>query len=195
MNENKKNIIKKCTYHGDLSHEEIYISKSGWQYCLHCKQDKPPTIVYENISYLELKCPICELTKSVKHFHKNSKPGSYCITCDKIRRKEYRKRPEVKEREYRQQMERFYEKRYGISLEDYELLLKLQNYCCGICKKNNKKIDHRSKKIQRYHVDHCHKTNKVRGLLCAKCNQGIGFFDDDILILESCIKYLQNSNK
>lgn len=41
------------------------------------------------------------------------------------------------------------------------------------------------------HVDHCHKTNITRGLLCSYCNKGLGFFKDDIQVLEKAIKYLK----
>lgn len=42
-------------------------------------------------------------------------------------------------------------------------------------------------------VDHCHKTGKIRGLLCVNCNQGIGKFKDSVFLLEAAIKYLQKS--
>lgn len=41
------------------------------------------------------------------------------------------------------------------------------------------------------HVDHCHKTNITRGLLCASCNKGLGFFKDSIINLEKAISYLK----
>jgi Recombination endonuclease VII len=60
--------------------------------------------------------------------------------------------------------------RYGISLEEYERLLASQNGACAICEE---------KFEQTPCVDHCHKTGKVRGLLCLKCNTGLGCYDDD----------------
>jgi len=42
-------------------------------------------------------------------------------------------------------------------------------------------------------MDHCHKTNKIRGLLCGKCNSAIGFFDDDTELLEKAIDYLKKT--
>jgi hypothetical protein len=44
------------------------------------------------------------------------------------------------------------------------------------------------------HVDHCHKTNITRGLLCAHCNKGLGFFKDDISNLEKAISYLRGEH-
>jgi Recombination endonuclease VII len=50
------------------------------------------------------------------------------------------------------------------------------------------------KSTQDKHVDHCHKTNKVRGILCNGCNIGLGSFKDDINLLKNAIKYLETSN-
>ena len=80
--------------------------------------------------------------------------------------------------------------KYGITLEDYNLLLIEQNNCCDICKKPEKAIHNQTKKLQKLAVDHCHKTGKVRGLLCQDCNRGLGKFHDNISNLTSAIKYL-----
>ena len=72
--------------------------------------------------------------------------------------------------------------KYGISEEDYERLFESQNGRCAICKKETER---------RLDVDHCHSTNKVRGLLCNQCNQGLGLFQDNPLILKSALEYLQ----
>jgi hypothetical protein len=69
---------------------------------------------------------------------------------------------------------------YGITLEDYSRMQKEQNGLCMICGKKSKLV-----------VDHCHKTNKVRGLLCSKCNSGLGMFNDSILSLNYAIKYVR----
>ena len=53
-------------------------------------------------------------------------------------------------------------RKYGITIEQYEKALKLQNYVCAIC--------HKPPKTRRLAVDHCHKTKRVRGLLDMFCN-------------------------
>lgn len=40
-------------------------------------------------------------------------------------------------------------------------------------------------------IDHCHKTSKIRGRLCANCNSGLGFFTDDIARMQAAIGYLE----
>ena len=48
---------------------------------------------------------------------------------------------------------------------------------------------------QRIHIDHCHKTNKFRGLLCSKCNTGIGMFDEDTKKMLKAIEYITKWNE
>jgi Recombination endonuclease VII len=191
-----KKTKKKCQYHGYLHIDEIHITDSGTQWCLLCKQNKPNTIeAKKNIKefpFNELKCKICNETKPIEQFYTRSKYIFHCKSCIKIRKHEYRKRPEVKEREYISYMKRFYKNKYGISFEDYEAMLKKQNGLCAICRNPSTRVDARSKKIQRLNIDHCHTTRKVRGLLCSKCNHGIGLFGDNILLFESCIRYIQH---
>jgi len=73
-------------------------------------------------------------------------------------------------------------RRFGIILDDYNQLLYKQESRCAICliKQDNR----------RFSVDHDHKTGKIRGLLCNKCNLGLGNFRDSKTILEQAIKYL-----
>jgi hypothetical protein len=79
-------------------------------------------------------------------------------------------------------------KNAGIKNMTYELYLKMvsqQNDCCAICS------DHRDTMKRNLDVDHDHITGKVRGLLCSKCNTGIGKLKESIDILEKAINYLK----
>jgi len=78
----------------------------------------------------------------------------------------------------------------NITLESFNELLKQQNNVCAICKNNESTADKRRNKVRRLSIDHCHKTQKIRGLLCGKCNQALGLFNDSIIALENAIKYL-----
>jgi hypothetical protein len=77
--------------------------------------------------------------------------------------------------------------KYGISLLDRENILVQQNGCCAICKIREANL---TKSLA---VDHCHKTLKVRGLLCDKCNVGIGYFNDNVELLEKAKLYLEHT--
>lgn len=72
-------------------------------------------------------------------------------------------------------------KGYGLSLEDFDALHEIQGGVCAICGKD---------KGTTLVVDHCHATNKVRGLLCHPCNRGLGMFKDNARLLANAIAYL-----
>lgn len=76
---------------------------------------------------------------------------------------------------------------YGITIDDYNILFKLQEGKCKICER------HQSEFKKALHVDHCHKTEKVRGLLCSSCNRGIGYFKEDTNILNKAVSYIQDN--
>ena len=71
--------------------------------------------------------------------------------------------------------------RYGISKKEYDVLFLSQNGCCAICS------SHQSLFKKRLHVDHCHETGSIRGLLCVNCNTAIGHFKEDYLLIEEAI--------
>lgn len=73
--------------------------------------------------------------------------------------------------------------KYSLNIAEYEKMLAAQGGVCAICGGVNENGS-------RLSVDHDHKTGKVRGLLCSKCNSGIGFFRDSISALVSAIRYL-----
>ena len=77
-------------------------------------------------------------------------------------------------------------KEFGIDMNDYNLLLESQNYRCAICKST----ETGRKDTEHFSVDHCHKTGKVRGLLCKSCNIMLGEAKDDCNILSKAINYL-----
>jgi len=77
---------------------------------------------------------------------------------------------------------------YGITLEDYNKLLILQDYKCKICNEKDSKCIVK----KRLSVDHDHKTGKVRGLLCDNCNKSLGLLRDNPIIVANMLKYIQN---
>lgn len=76
---------------------------------------------------------------------------------------------------------------YGITFEDYEALLKNQGGGCAICGAEN--ADSKGRML---HVDHCHATGQVRGLLCKDCNTMVGYAQDQPAILFRAAQYLRS---
>ena len=80
---------------------------------------------------------------------------------------------------------RNYLSRLGLSLKQYEDLLKEQEGKCAICRRHPTRT--------RLAVDHCHKTGRVRGLLCNNCNTGLGLLGDQEESVERALSYLKQS--
>lgn len=110
---------------------------------------------------------------------------SWCKRCMSLdRKKAYRdKNPEVVK-------DGKLKATFGISLEDYNSMLSVQEGACAICKKeeNVVSVNGNTKALA---VDHCHTTGIVRGLLCQRCNQALGLFEDDVERLRSAIIYIK----
>lgn len=73
-------------------------------------------------------------------------------------------------------------RRYGLQKEDYLAMRRRQNDRCAICQRQAPLL-----------VDHCHKTSRVRGLLCQSCNFALGLFQDNPNILRVAIRYLKSA--
>lgn len=80
-------------------------------------------------------------------------------------------------------------KTYGLSNDDYVAMFESQIGLCAICKEPQQGVT-KDGEARFLCVDHCHKTGKVRQLLCAKCNAGLGQFNDNPELLEQAVKYL-----
>ncbi len=137
------------------------------------------------------ECSKCKKTKAMSLFpiaraHKDGY-GYWCKKCkqkwEKEKRTKYRKNPEWVEKTKLLNLKNWLKVNYNLTLSEYEELVKLQNGVCAICGKENNLGN-------KLFVDHCHKTNKVRGLLCQKCNSGVGYLNDDIHLLAKAIEYL-----
>lgn len=78
--------------------------------------------------------------------------------------------------------------RRGLSEEKLQEMFDCQKQKCKICQK-------KAKSHKKLCVDHCHVTNKIRGLICNNCNSGLGFFKDNPKFLKAAINYINTSNQ
>ncbi len=134
------------------------------------------------------KCarPDCARLQPLSAFHKNKQKkdglNPYCRECVRKLHKGYRDaNPEATALKSRKGYLKLF---YGITLEQYEEMLALQNESCAICGTHHTFFE------KSLHVDHCHLTGKIRQLLCNNCNHVIGKARDDIRILKNAIQYL-----
>jgi len=77
------------------------------------------------------------------------------------------------------------QRKYGITTEQRDEMIEAQDNKCLICNTDFDEIDHAP------HVDHCHESGIVRGILCKFCNTGLGQFKDNTDFLKSAIEYLE----
>jgi hypothetical protein len=82
--------------------------------------------------------------------------------------------------------------KYGISSEEYDIILKKQNYRCAICERHESELSKvGNRRFFTLCIDHSHKTKKVRGLLCHSCNRSIGLLKEDVTVFKNAILYLE----
>lgn len=74
---------------------------------------------------------------------------------------------------------------YGIEPGDFDRLARKQGGVCAICKGGPNGPG------SRLHIDHCHESKRVRGLLCGRCNTLIGLAHEDVDVLRAAIRYLK----
>jgi hypothetical protein len=121
------------------------------------------------------KCTKCGVEKPLSEYQKrnDAKDGfrNDCIEC----RNRYNS---IRHRKIK----------YSVSEIDFNKILKNQSYTCIIC---SKELTSGNKT----HLDHCHKTGKIRGILCNSCNLGLGLFKDSIQSLTKAIEYLSKYEK
>ena len=192
-------------------------NKSGYEYsCRKCRASKYyeknrekrikqgllirfPTLAGRKLMEEGKKyCPTCKQILDLTEFSTTKKGtgvASHCKEFQKIWREKYKndhpERKQIIHKNYKKQRERWIRdglrKNFGMTYDEYKNLLETQGGKCAICSKTPKE----NKKM--LGVDHDHKTNKVRGILCSTCNQGIGLFHDNIEHLANAIKYLNTT--
>lgn len=155
------------------------------------------------------QCTKCKAVKAESYFYKRKLMkdglGSQCKLCmDKARKINLLKNPRIRTDDDRlvdrvqyhlnpERIKRKILKKYGLSVEDYTKLLELQNGVCAVCGTPETKISPTGGTVQSLTVDHDHKTNKVRGLLCSACNLAIGNFKDDPRSMIAAAAYVRRA--
>lgn len=137
-------------------------------------------------------CPDCNQIKSLDEFfkHTNSPNGvqGVCKICSYERHKRYAAKNS--ERIHRLDHKRLLKFKYGMTLEQYDALFEKQSGKCAICGRTE--MSNRTTAQRYLSVDHNHATEKIRGLLCDRCNRAVGLIGEDYTILEKAIEYLKH---
>ena len=143
-----------------------------------------------------MNCTKCKKDKEVSEFRKriSLKRGyqSWCKECEsEASKKRYVPRPKRERNVYDKKatLIRMLKFRYNLTYEEFATKYQRQDGRCAICNEPKPLGS-----VKGLNVDHCHTSGKIRGLLCRKCNTGIGQLNDDVKILENAIKYLNKNS-
>jgi len=129
-------------------------------------------------------CTCCKESKDLTEFYANprakDKKDYRCKACSKVRASKFANTLTPFERRARK-----LKAAYGMSPQEYEAKYEEQGGRCSICR-----VEAPAGGGKGLHIDHCHETDKVRGLLCSACNLGLGKFMDSSARLRSALHYL-----
>lgn len=106
------------------------------------------------------------------------------IEANKTAHRKWRSRSSdtIREQNYRQN--------FGITVSDYNVMFAQQEGKCAVCRSSSSK----NRRSPHLYVDHCHKTGKVRGLLCHRCNIALGMLQEDESLFAVATEYLKKHN-
>jgi len=147
------------------------------------------------------RCPGCKETKPLGDFYEAKRSTSatgtstYCKSCSRIRQRDYGQRNAAaisarnKARRatpegLRKSRDRDLRRHYGVGLIDVERMIRAQENRCAIC-------EDEFTSDKQTHLDHCHRTGSIRGILCAACNLMLGHAKDDQQRLLAAAEYLE----
>lgn len=139
--------------------------------CSKCGQEKEKSLFYKDKSRkngIRPQCSECFVKKNLEYYHTGGGKEKQKVRA-----------------------QRHNLKKYNLSVEEYDEMFDKQEGKCLICSSST---THRTNTRQNLFVDHDHKTNKVRGLLCHHCNVGLGHFQDSVELLEKAIGYLNENS-
>ena len=131
------------------------------------------------------KCSTCQTYKPFEEFNK-SRAGKFglhnqCRPCTKL----WKPSPEAKAIANKRSREWNRLKATGFTPEEFQEKLNSQGNVCAICGTDNPgKLD--------FCADHCHETGQKRGVICRKCNAGLGHFNDNVEVMQKAIEYLEH---
>jgi len=211
--QSRKGLYKNCTVkHCNREHE-------GHGYCsMHLRRIKKfgtptpnmkfPTPRGQNLSDGKTKtCAWCALNLPNSEFHvsrvRPDKLNIYCKDCtsalSKARYADPQKRSILllrgkkwREKNPEADVRKHLRRKYGMTLEQYNMLFEKQKGVCALCgKPETVKRKFKSAGPERLAVDHCHDTGRIRGLLCFRCNTAVGSIGDDESSAKRVVEYLE----
>lgn len=117
---------------------------------------------------------------------------SECKSCIANKAKVRNSKPETKELN-RARSRKYILKQYGLTEDEFLGMLGEQGNVCKICHVDLLSTGSMDDLVKVACVDHCHHTGVVRGILCRRCNSGLGYFRDEVALVEKAVEYLRGT--
>lgn len=157
---------------------------------------------------VERLCTLCQKIKPVSQFAVSRKLTKIagiatlrfrgeCKDCQRLRNQAWRLanveayraryREARRKRTPEQKLKWLLKQEYGLTLEDYQRMMAAQDGRCAICRETPAPQKYKTG----FHVDHCHTTGRIRGLLCHNCNVSIGHLKEDLVRIRALLAYLE----
>lgn len=153
--------------------------------------------------HLPKPCKVCRQTKPRSDFPKHQRTtDGYTNRCKACTREYHinwrranpekliRQRASWYSRNNSSPKEVWLRREYGIGETHYNAISARQGGVCALCREPERGL-HNSGNVKNLSVDHCHDTSQIRGLLCAKCNKGMGLFGEDPALLRRAANYIE----
>ena len=172
--------------------------------CKKCKIPKDETefrlryLPKQEKSYRTASCKKCERAYDLDYYHQIEKHTDMYKARQERRKKKFRETGHWKDWYKKGGRNRALKRKFGMTENDYKLMLKKQQGVCAICGNPETRIVNRSdndKRLRPLSVDHDHITGTVRELLCDSCNNGIAKFGENIQYLAKAISYLEKHKR
>lgn len=156
--------------------------------CSECKTFKPVSEYQPSV--IKVGCGLCRSCKYIKkEAHRKANRDQSNASKRRARNANLEKYQETARKWQRDNPEKLreysYKKNYGIGVQEYEALLTSQDGKCACCGREANTCG------RKLFVDHCHDTGRVRGIICNRCNYGIGALGDNIDGVQRAIEYLK----
>ena len=157
----------------------------GWQAGTFCRRADGERAYGAHLLSALPRCLRCG--EPVPPYRVSKLRSSLCRSCSYRSAREWKlQHPKQWERHARRS---HLKRHYGLTPEAFDRIFDEQGRTCAICGAEEAK-DERG---FRPHVDHCHATGRVRGILCGRCNKGLGLFHDDAGLIKRAISYLEGA--
>lgn len=154
--------------------------------CTHCKIEKPLSDFYPVANGVKGVRPRCKVCMALLERKKYASDEEFRNRKLNLQAERMRTDVEFRLRHRASCRDGHLRRAYGLTQAMFDAMLGDQGGGCAIC--GTKQED--GNQATRMVVDHCHVTNKIRGILCDLCNTALGKFKDDALLLNRAIEYL-----